>query len=460
MEAIIVALAAIVVVLLHRIRNVNEQLDQARTSVATGKKKVDELESQLMAATESFRLESRRSSELEEELTAVREALVEVNSQRDSLAGQLQEEIRVSKSETQQNAELISQLKAARREIRELRKVIATQDEESRLARASHSDLAMEIVKLTKQLDDSHYALSKETSLRTTVSTERRQYRRRVESESQERSEVEEQLRSALLEVQRLAKELRKLKADQAKQGRARNEDAQRIVDLESELAMTRLKLEHESALRVKVESQLQVANEYAEDQAKQKAAIDEKLKEYQAARQSSHDSAKLESELKRFRDRHKNVTSKLKELESQLAQAKGEADDRRRRCNELEALLNNASEMANRTFYEHLIQIAIAKLLDSEGLFKKTMDIESRQRHGYEPGSQITIRAAKQEASCVEQVIYDAVKSKTDRKNVSADESDIEDQVMAEIDSGISQTGLKVADVISIARQIHLWEY
>ncbi|MDE2775671.1 MAG: hypothetical protein OXI77_07015 [Chloroflexota bacterium] len=258
MEAIIVVIAAIVAVLLQRLRSVNEQLDQAHIRVATGERKVDELKSQIMAATERIGLETRRSSELKEELTAAREVLVAANNQNDVLAEQLQEEKRFSKSESQQNAELVTQLKAARREIRELRKVIAGQDEKSRLSQADHSELSEQNVKLKKQLNDALYALSKETSLRTKVTADRRRYHRRVEAESQTRSEVEEQLRSALLEVQRLSKDLRKLKSDHTKQVRAKRSDLQRVAALEAALSETQLELQHEQAQKVGIVSRLQ----------------------------------------------------------------------------------------------------------------------------------------------------------------------------------------------------------
>jgi len=251
LEAIILALGTIVVALLHRLRSVNRQLDQAHTRTASVNKQVDHLESQLMIANERHRRESQHSSELQDELSMVRQ-------ENNALAEQLLIEQRVSKSESQQNAELVTQLKAARREIRELRKVIAGQDEKSRLYQADQIELSEQNVKLRKQLNDALYALSKETSLRTKVTTERRQYRRRVEAESQTRSEVEEQLRSALLEVQRLSKDLRQLKSDHTKQVRVQRTDAQRVEELEAQLAETLLELQHERAIRVGVDAQLQ----------------------------------------------------------------------------------------------------------------------------------------------------------------------------------------------------------
>lgn len=257
MEAIIIVLAAIILALLHHIRRIKEQLGQAYTRVASGEKQVDELESQLNTATDRIERESLRSSGLEDELNVLREVVVEADSRNEALTEQLQNEQHVIKSESKNSAELVSQLKAARREIKQLRNVIAERDEESRLSHVSHGELAEQNMNLRQQLRDAQYALSKETSQRTRATTERRQYRRRFESESLKRSELEEQLQRALREVQRLSKDLRKLKADYKRQGRANSADAQRISELESELADTQRELEHERAKRVGADARL-----------------------------------------------------------------------------------------------------------------------------------------------------------------------------------------------------------
>ncbi len=257
MEAITIVLGAIIVAQFHHMRSVKEQSEKALKRAASGEKQLGKLESQLMVASEGTRRESKRNSELEEDLTVLREVLVVANNKNFALTRQLQEEQRVSKSETQHNAELVSQLKAARRELRELRHVIAERDEESRLSDASHDELAKQNKQLRQQLKDAQHAHSIETSLRTTATTERCQYRSKFESESLKRSEVEEQLQRALREVQRLSKDLRKLKADYKRQGRANSADAQRISELESKTADTQIELERERAKRVGADAQL-----------------------------------------------------------------------------------------------------------------------------------------------------------------------------------------------------------
>lgn len=241
MEVLILALSAVSAALMLSNRNFRGQLHQGNMRIASGEKQVDELEAQVIAANERIRLETRRSSELEDELTAVRE-------QKNALEGQLQTERSAAESESQHNAELVSQLRAARREIRELRKVIAKRDEESRLSHDAHDELAEQNSKLRRQLKDAQYALSRETSLRTKVTTERRKYRRSFEVESRSRSELEKQLSDALREVQRLSKDLRRLKRESTERGHVRSIYENRIADLEAKLAETQMELERERA--------------------------------------------------------------------------------------------------------------------------------------------------------------------------------------------------------------------
>ncbi|MCE2471780.1 MAG: hypothetical protein J4G18_07755 [Anaerolineae bacterium] len=220
MEAFVLVLSAVSIALLLRIRGVNERLKREQNNVATSAKQKDALEAQLEAATNQINAEAQNRAELEEELKGAREYAVLTSQNISALEAQVQ----VAQQDTQvgvkNNAELVSQLKAARREIRQLRKVIAERDEEERLSHVIHGELAENNSRLKRQLKDAQYALSKETKFRTSVTTERRQYRRRFESESLKRSEIEDQLHKTLHEVQRLSKDLRKLKAIQAKHGK------------------------------------------------------------------------------------------------------------------------------------------------------------------------------------------------------------------------------------------------
>ena len=250
MEALIVGLVTVALALLHHICSVKAQLRQARTRIASSDGQVDELESQMKVATERIRHDTQRSSELEKELTSVGE----LNA---ALTERLRQEELVSKSENQHNAELLSQLKAARREIKELRKVIAERDEESHLSHIAHGELARLNAELEKQLNDALYAVSKETSVRTRVTIDRRKYRSRFESESMKRSEVEEQLRKALLEVRRLSKDLRKLKADATRKLKTMSADAQRIAELESALADVQTELQNKQVQYTELDARL-----------------------------------------------------------------------------------------------------------------------------------------------------------------------------------------------------------
>lgn len=474
MEALVLVLSAMSVSLFLVNRGFYRRLKQVERNNSALARQQERLAVELDTSTESCNTEAERRAEFESKLIKARESATAASEYIATLESQLQDAQQQTQVKDKDNAELVAELRVARRQIKTLRNEIAKLESQLRLESQQDNDATKRLMDMETLLDEERKNVkrlhNKITELESELMLARQddcaaskvitklrdqleQAHRKLSEVSPRRSEVEVQLEGARRDVERLTRDMMKLETELKQSRQKDGADAQRIVDLEAQLTETSSELERESLFRRKVESQLQETQDRADAVARHKATIEEKLKE---SRQSSHINAKLESEVNELRERCIRYSTRLEELDSQLTQA----DVYRTQCCELAASLKEASEKENRTYYEHLIRCAIEKLVDCEPLFRKALRIESKKSHHNDSRSRNLIRAAKQEASFVEQIVYDAIKSKGEGKLKSEEEPDIEDQILATIDAEATQTGLKVADVISLGRRINDWKY
>ncbi len=412
MEMVLIALTVLVAALLFRNRSIIRQSNLAQTEIAESKILHRDWQAKITEADDRYQREAQRRSCFEKQLIKARESERLAAENIATLNVRLEEAKRARITVVGQNAELIEQLKAARREIRELKAALEA-------SQADNGQISNEYQYLMAKLRNTEYALKQETSLRTKAVTQRRQARRRSQEETLSRSELERQLSAALADFRRATRDLQKTKREADAHIRALKEELAQVLAAKSEL-----------------EAQLQAAERDAEINAQTISEMSDQIRALERdLNQLAQEKAEINSKLKQLQGAggfDPQLKAKLRNAESALAE-KDELIAKLRE--ELDAALKHA----NKTEYQYRIETAANILLGCSGLVTRAKGIKDPEikRDGIRANK--IIRDAQRKSDMFKQAFQEALAASSLNKSF-IDDAERETSVRTEIENRVSK--------------------
>ncbi len=433
MELVLIALTVLVAALLFRNRSIIRQSNLAQTEIAESKILHRDWQAKITEADDRYQREAQRRSCFEKQLIKARESERLAAENIATLNVRLEEAKRARITVVGQNAELIEQLKAARREIRELKAALEA-------SQADNGQISNEYQYLMAKLRNTEYALKQETSLRTKAVTQRRQARRRSQEETLNRSELERQLSATLAAFRRATRDLQKTKREADAHIRALKEELAQVLAAKSEL-----------------EAQLQAAERDAEINAQTISEMSDQIRALERdLNQLAQEKAEINSKLKQLQGAggfDPQLKAKLRNAESALA----EKDEL---IAKLREELDAAKAKANRADYHLNIEVAARKLTSTAHLVVAAKGIgePERKRIGKKVAS--TSRDAQHNARMFKQYVDDAVAAASQLNGSVAGSANIEATVIEKIDEASAKSPLSAGEILEFARRLYPSQY